>query len=281
MSGAAQVWAPSQVERVIHVIGTSTRPAIVKTDVGDAYAKALGNPEGPHVLACEWLGLQLAKWLGMPTLDVAIVDLDEACVWELDPGDPTKGRVAPGPALVTRAVKATTWDGYSDTLEYVANPGDLVGLVVVDTWLRNPDRYCPDGERIRRNVGNVLLSEEGAPPGHYVVTAMDFSHAVSGGRGFDASCWGIDAIRDERVYGCFPEFQPFLSAGYLRPFLDRLRGKMRDFMDMQVGRIPTVWGLRREDRAKLVEFVVQRASHLGDTLERRLRDEWSLAGGRG
>jgi hypothetical protein len=30
--------------------------ARVDTDLGEGYIKALGNPEGPHILACELIG---------------------------------------------------------------------------------------------------------------------------------------------------------------------------------------------------------------------------------
>ena len=68
------------------------------TDVGKAYCKALGNRQGPHALACEWVGSQLAKWLGLPTFDFAIMELDDQEEIPLPRGGPAP----PGPAVTRR-----------------------------------------------------------------------------------------------------------------------------------------------------------------------------------
>ena len=45
----------------------------METDAGKGYLKALGGPEGPHTLACEWVATQLARWFGLSTFDFAIL----------------------------------------------------------------------------------------------------------------------------------------------------------------------------------------------------------------
>lgn len=268
-------WNPTVIERVVQVFGTSTVPAYVKTDAGYGYAKALGNPEGPIVLTCDWLGVSLAALLGIPAVEPAIVRLHEALCWSLDPDDPKSDRVLPGPAFVTREVKATVWDGSSEMLNAVANSEMLTGLLVLDTWLRNADRYSPDGRR--ENVNNVLLAEEGAPKGKYRVVAMDFSHAVTGGYSLSSKHVGIDAVRDERIYGCFPAFRPYLQLRHAEEFTARMREVRQDQVRQIVSQAPPAWGVPEEFRARLVSFVVQRADYLADKLAVRLKDEWNLA----
>jgi hypothetical protein len=46
--------------------------ACVETDAGEGFLKAMGNPESPHVLACELVGTLLAEWLGLPTLEARL-----------------------------------------------------------------------------------------------------------------------------------------------------------------------------------------------------------------
>ena len=51
-------WQPTTVRRIIRVLDTSTRPIECELDDGvHAFIKALGNPEGPSALACEWTGI--------------------------------------------------------------------------------------------------------------------------------------------------------------------------------------------------------------------------------
>jgi hypothetical protein len=56
---------------------TSARTALVETDGGFGYLKAMGGPEGPHTLAAEVVATQLAEWLGLPTFDCAIITIDQ------------------------------------------------------------------------------------------------------------------------------------------------------------------------------------------------------------
>lgn len=268
-------WPPKRIDRVVKVISTSTSPAYVKTDCGYAYAKAMGNREGNHVLACEWVGTRLAQRLGLPILDAAFVPLDEACCWPLREDDPKAGRMEPGPAFLTRAVDATTWDGGAELLRATCNPDDLAGLVTVDTWLRNDDRCSPDEGK--QNVRNVLLVEEAAPPGKFRVVAMDFTHALTGGHPFSRTAMSIDRIRDERVYGCFPAFRPYVRKTALQPFADRLGGIRSSDVSPVVDSIPSAWGPSPELRARLVRFVVDRAAFVAETIVRRVEENWQLA----
>src|SRR5437763_16922960 len=52
--------------------------ARIVTDAGPGYIKPLGNRQGPHPLACEWVATQLARWFGLPTFEVAILWFDAA-----------------------------------------------------------------------------------------------------------------------------------------------------------------------------------------------------------
>jgi hypothetical protein len=61
MVSASPSWQPTTVRRFIKALETATGTVIVETDQGEGYLKPLGNPEGPHVLACEWVGTQLAR----------------------------------------------------------------------------------------------------------------------------------------------------------------------------------------------------------------------------
>jgi hypothetical protein len=140
--------------RVIRGLDTSTGPLYVMTDAGRAYAKTLGNPEGPDALVSEWIGTGLARWLGLPTFDVAVVDYPDELSFKLPKGCETQA----GPAFIACEVRGRSWGGGEDDLTWVENPEDICGLVVFDTWTRNYDRYAESSGPPRCNFRNVATA---------------------------------------------------------------------------------------------------------------------------
>jgi hypothetical protein len=117
------------VKRFIKAFATSACRVLVETDDGKGYLKALGAPEGPHTLACEWVGTQLAKWFGLPTFDFAILrvtDLDDIPFY-----NGSKAHVGPG--FITRAESGEPWGGMEEQMQRLINPQDVSRLVVFDT----------------------------------------------------------------------------------------------------------------------------------------------------
>jgi len=151
-------WQPGIITRFVQLLPTSTNVVRVDTHAGEGFLKAIGNPEGPHALACELVGTQLAEWLGLRTLEYAVVEVTDDDEIPL-----TDGRIAmPGPAFITRAEKGFSWGGDADLLRRIRNPEDISGLVALDTWIRNCDRFRPE-PRLRINRDNVFLTwEKGA-----------------------------------------------------------------------------------------------------------------------
>lgn len=207
-------WQPTTVTRFLRGIPSSARTAVVETDTGTGYLKALGNPEGPNTLACELVGTRLAQWLGLPTLDFALIKIDE--VDEIpfyNPAGESDGQALPGPAFVTREERGETWSGKTRQLNGLANPQDISRLVVFDTWTLNCDRYGPNKDRLQKpriNRGNVFLSEEAAK-GKLCLKAIDHTHCFTCGRPLTTRVADLDTIQDERVFGLFPEFRKYLN----------------------------------------------------------------------
>jgi hypothetical protein len=56
--------------------GGSSRPLLAQTDGGRFVVKLVGGPEGPRALAAEWLCTALAGAIGLPTLELAMIELD-------------------------------------------------------------------------------------------------------------------------------------------------------------------------------------------------------------
>jgi len=178
VSGSSRNWRPTTIRRFIRPFPTSACTALVETDAGPGYLKALGNPEGPHVLACEWVGTQLAKWFDLPTFDFSLITVAVEDEIPFAKG----GLAEPGPAFITRAESGEPWSAHESQLKRIANPEDIARLVVFDTWTLNCDRYQPPPEgvagRARVNWNNVFLSGE-APAGQLLLKAIDHTHCFT------------------------------------------------------------------------------------------------------
>src|SRR5947199_9403952 len=121
----ASNWSPMRVIDVGESADTSTGVVEVTTNAGKAYLKPMGNRQGPHVLATDWVGTHLAKWFGLSTFDIAILYLGDSDCFPL----PRNNRAAPGPALASRAVKGFVWGESSGELDDVVNPDAVTRLV--------------------------------------------------------------------------------------------------------------------------------------------------------
>ena len=86
----------------------------------------MGNHEGLHILACELVATQLARWFGLPTFDFAIIDVTD--VDEIPFHDGTNAQV--GPAFITRSESGDVWSGDEAQLARLFNPHDISRLVI-------------------------------------------------------------------------------------------------------------------------------------------------------
>lgn len=253
-------WQPQHIKFAGDAFTTATETVFVTTDAGNGYLKAMGNRGGPHYLAADWVATHLAKWLGLPTFEFAIIEVTDLDEIFLAPGKLAK----PGPAFITREMTGSTWGGGSESLKTLVNPEDLGKLVVFDTWTRNCDRHPPDLSARKPNLGNVYFSIEGVPPGKQRLIAMDHTHCFHCGRDLDRSLIRIDLVKDEKIFGLFPEFVPYLRDSSIRPAweaaVDQLNTLDRSHIHRIVESIPAAWEVDPTGRAALTDQICQRAS---------------------
>ncbi len=265
-------WSPTRIRWVNATLASSTGAARVETDQGPAYAKLMGNPEGPQALFCEWVGTRAAAWLGLPTFEIAVVDVSEAAL--ITYADGTKSEA--GPAFVAREQIGTTWGGTADELLSIEKPETLAGLVVLDTWLLNCDRYRPDADKPRRNTRNVYLSGDGATKGKFRLVAMDHTHCFACGNAITKGIANIDRVRDTRLYGHFAEFRPHLTHEAVRVYAKRLSGITKAAVQSVFSGVPRPWDVSSAVRAKLAEFLNDRAAFLGQNIRQMLVTQGEL-----
>jgi hypothetical protein len=255
-------WAPTTFRRFVRSFGSALGTAFVETELGFGYLKGLGNPEGPHALACELVGSCLAEWLGAETLDFSLM--------QITPDDeipfPSGGRVTPGTAFVSRAEQsAFPWGGEGGILERVTNPQMFTQLVVLDTWTRNCDRRAPDGSRV--NLDNVLLVQYSEPPRQLKLLAMDFTHAFTCGQQLSRRLSNIENVRDTKLFGLFPEFEAFLDRAEVRRCATKLAEFNATIGEEILGRIPVEWEVSNEVRSVWTKFLIERAQFLAEHIE--------------
>lgn len=258
-------WNPTVIRRVEECQDTGSEVVAVVTNDGRGFAKFLGNREGPHVLASEFLGTRMAHHLGLPTFDHALMDYDGFPEIELFKGGIAKA----GPTWTTRREEGINWSGNTDDLKAIANRSDVAKLVALDTWILNCDRYRPSvPPRINRN--NVFLSREGAPPGSFRLVAMDHTHAFTCGRALKTELANIDHTKNEMVFGMFPEFDGFIQRAETLAACEALANVPDEAIGEEVERIPQEWEVDAPTRQALTSFLQQRRDFVAGTLVARL-----------
>ncbi len=268
-----RAWAPTTFLRFEAGLDTSMGTARIVTDAGPAYVKPMGNRQGPHPLACEWVATNLASWFGLQTLQFAILAINA----EFDEIPFIRGgRAASGPAFATKAAAGHTWGGSEVELRSLVNPGDVGRLVVFDTWVSNCDRHPPDLTARRPNYDNVFLEDvSGDSTGKSRLIAMDHTHCFTCGRDLDARVAQIARVKDDRLYGLFPAFVPLVREDDVTAGVDRLAVLEDKFVRSLVDSVPEQWQLNRSTRAALAELIIRRAEFVAETiLDRIARACW-------
>jgi hypothetical protein len=254
-------WQPTTILRLEEALPTGSGVFRVVTDAGKGYLKTLGNPMGPRALASEWIAWHLARRVGLPTFEAALI--------EVTPVDelpfPDGGQALPGPAFITKAEVGDVWDGTAGQLAKLGNPHDLARLVVFDTWIRNRDRHPPPGTAWHINRRNVFISFEGP---HWQIKAMDHSHCLLWGDGpLSTKLANIDEWQDERIYGRFPEFEPWVTRELVREALAELRLVSKEEVRQIVRQVPAAWLPEVEIQQAVMNFLTLRAGWLAENLE--------------
>jgi hypothetical protein len=248
-------------------VSTSTNVFVVETDVGPAYLKALGNPAGPHALASELIGTQLARLLSMQTFDYAVLDVQPENELPFN----SDSQALPGPAFATREKRGGDWGGDARRLKKLTNPADIAKLVVMDTWLLNSDRCPPPSNTSRRpNYDNVFLSTENRSMEKFTLVAMDFSHCfslVSGGQ-ISPRIANIDNVKNTEIFGLYPAFSPILKRRqhWIGKALAALDAVDEQAVARIVEEVPAQWELQQSARSALVRFICDRADYLKNNI---------------
>ncbi len=266
------VWNPTKIRRVDATHPTGTQAVSVTTDAGPGVAKFMGNTEGPHVLAAEFIGTRLAALLGLQIFEYAILTYDGVPEIVLASGV----RAQSGPVWITRREEGINWSGSSEHLDQLSNPSDLAGLVVLDSWIRNCDRHCPARKPARVNRGNVFFSRLATREGTFRLVAMDHTHVITCGRPLTPAVSQIDFVKDETVYGLFPEFVDAIEQCDLQDACTRLAAISKAAIIDAVTAVPTGWAVDTATRHAITELLIERRNFVAESLTSRVFPQIAL-----
>ena len=169
----------------------------------------------------------------------------------------------PGPAFVTKEVLgAVSWGGMPKQLESVESTDDIAKLVVFDTWVRNLDRFPPDGTGRRPNYDNVFFAPVAGNARRYTICAIDHTHCISQGREIGNWLAGIDCVKDEKIYGLFPEFRKFVTPQSIKRSLADLNGIDEKTIVEIVESTPLAWGGSEARKKTVCDFIIQRKAFI-------------------
>lgn len=258
------MWNPTQIKYSIKVLHTSTNVVRVMTDDGIGYLKVMGNPEGPHALIREYIGTSVAKFLGLKTLEFAIIEITNDDKMELANGNCAQS----GPAFITKEV-LNPIVGSKVPLKKVVNRDHFCGLIIADTLLMNRDRY--PGLNNKPNFDNLLFSN--VRKNEYELIAMDFSHCMHASQSINRSLKSIDIIKNDELYGFFPEFRSYIDKSSFEPFHEKLKLLDENCIITILASVPAEWELNSTIKEIIITFLVQRSKFLYEHIEQLIAHE--------
>lgn len=258
-------WRPTFIKRVIETYETSTRVAKVGTDAGTGFLKGMGNPAGNISLATELVAGELAAWFGLRIPPFAVVR-----VAGIEIPMASHGFIQDGPAFISKEMLGATGDGGNTFLSRLNNPADISKLVVFDTWIRNADRCAPKCTDTPQNLDNLFFTP--AVRQKFDVVVLDHSHCFVETT-FEAELGSPHLLEDDRVYGLFSGFEPFICPESVTRAIERLR----QFDSLQakqiVDSVPAEWGLSAAIREAFADLIFRRAQRVAGFIPGRLLDE--------
>ncbi len=263
MLSCGSFWKPTKINRVIEQLDSSTQPVIVETDAGIGYLKGMGNPQGDGCLCTELVAAELASWLGLEVPSFAVIALN----FEVEMK--RAGSLQLGPAFISRQIENPIIGPTDAVLKRLMNRQDLGKIIIFDTWIRNFDRWFNEVE----NPDNVMFRP--VSRNRYVLMPFDHSDCFSE-MALDGSIDSELVIRDQRIYGFFPAFRPYVTQESVGSGLERLRTFNQVTAKLIVDSVPQAWGLTTSERKAWVNMIYKRAKYVAEHSGRTILEQGDL-----
>ncbi|VTS00779.1 Uncharacterized protein OS=Rhizobium etli (strain CFN 42 / ATCC 51251) GN=RHE_CH00503 PE=4 SV=1 [Gemmata massiliana] len=269
MSSIASSWSPTTIRYQKRKLSSNSLPVVVETDAGEGFLKVLYPKGCPHDLACELVGIELARIVGLRTPEYAVIEIPPHAPVELADGN----EFVPGHGFITRKLDGMDWSGSRSVLNRLLNPIDLARLVVFDTWTLNCDRFRPRTETAPewRAERNVFLERAANFDDQYYLTSLDHGCCFKCLADLTPAHLRRVATSDA-LYGYFPEFAGLARREHALQAVRAVQSCLRAQIDAIIERVPESW-LTNGHRNALSDMIYGRIR----LLERIIRVDFPAA----
>lgn len=228
----------------------------------------MGNRAGDDALICELVGSELARLMGLSTPDFAVAHIPSLSL-PTHPGTVIES----GPAFFSKWEESTALSPNSSLLQKIRHPNHIAKLVVLDTWIRNGDRFSSSGGvgKVSMNFENVLLRKDKRL---VELLVIDHSHAIVETTLDDEL--DEEWVNEEVVYGMFRQFEPFVTRKHLLDALQTLEQVDAEAIQGVCASIPIEWGATHNLCQKLADCLIRRGKRLCEWLPQTIFGQYEL-----
>ena len=223
-----------------------TQAHLMRCDDGGYYVvKFQNNPQGVRILANEMLAAYLARALGLPVSEPAVVVVDDWLV-EHTPElyiQWSGGRIrcASGFQFGSRfpcdPLRTPVYDFLPDAqLTAVLNRDSFCGMLVFDKWTCNCDsRQSVFHRPAPPSGGRSVRASERGDTSRYSATMVDQGYC------FNASEWNFPDAPLRGLYSRSVVYAGVVGLESFEPFLGRLENFSKDFFEEAASSVPLEW----------------------------------------
>lgn len=251
----------SAIRAINKIPNGCTKPYYISCSDGNQYAvKFKENPEGPRVLANEYVCAKIAEILELPLSSPSFIEVDKNFIstYGKQIEEHVGNIITPGLHFGTKKIKRTFQIYDSTMLREAVNVDCIPDIILFDHLICNKDRES--------NGGNILFDAS-----NMSIVIIDHTHAFDLG-----PIWTANDLR-QRIGQPFDIFD---MSGYtykkLTPYvnghnpfknilkkLERLSSEL--LLDIILN-IPDEWGVTLDEKYVLHEYLVDRLHRLKDIL---------------
>lgn len=241
-----------------------TEPLLFQTDHGFYVVKSSSNVDGPRVLINEFVCYKLARLLGIPIPDAALIYLKQDII-DADPYLKQLDMPA-GVHFGSKFINKAMTNIQPPLVKIVKNQRDIPSIILFDQIIYNNDRTT--------NKGNLLIDLK-----EKLILAIDHSHTFKLGALWDKSelekihSDPLCLVRDFFGYNYKVLLEYVNGHSPFNKIMERIYRLEKEDIDWCFEQLPNEWGLNPEDKAALKEFIWYRIENI-ETILNLLQDQW-------
>jgi len=170
------------------------------------------------------------------------------------------------------------WYGNPVTLRQIINPEMMTGIIVLDTWLLNRDRFSKECELPLRTQSpayrNVFLSRIGPETGALKLYAIDQTHCFEGDIFQLCTQSAVPWLESRELFGNFPSWRDYITVSAIDEYCHKLQSLHPGAAASILRRVPGDWRISQDDVRRISDWIMRRAEFLGRHLKLIMLDKY-------